>query len=83
MGCQKSHVTLTSLIYEMENLISDNPLFKLNSLWGTWVAQSVKSPTLDFGSGCDLRVGEMKHRVELHAQQESAGDSLPLSFSNK
>ena len=25
---------------------------------GTWVAQSVKHPTLDFGSGHDLRVHE-------------------------
>ena len=24
--------------------------------WGTWLAQSVKHPTLDFGSGHDLRV---------------------------
>ena len=24
--------------------------------WGTWVAQLVKHPTLDFGSGHDLRV---------------------------
>jgi len=24
--------------------------------WGAWVAQSVKHPTLDFGSGHELRV---------------------------
>jgi len=26
---------------------------------GAWVAQSVKCPTLDFGSGHDLRVGRL------------------------
>ena len=26
------------------------------TLWGTWVAQSVGQPTLDFGSGHDPRV---------------------------
>ena len=26
------------------------------SSWGTWVAQSVERPTLDLGSGGDLRV---------------------------
>ena len=29
---------------------------KEDSSWGTWVAQSVKWPTLDFGSGHDLLV---------------------------
>ena len=29
-------------------------------LWGTWVAQSLKRLTLDFGSGHDLRVREIE-----------------------
>ena len=43
-----------------------------NSLWGTWVAQSVEHPTLDLGSGPDLR-------VEMSVQP--AWDSLSLSLS--
>jgi len=29
---------------------------KYNEAWDAWVAQSVKHPTLDFGSGHDLRI---------------------------
>ena len=29
---------------------------ELNKIWGAWVAQSVKRPTLDFGSGHGLTV---------------------------
>ena len=29
---------------------------KLVMIWGAWVAQLVKRPTLDFRSGCDLRI---------------------------
>ena len=29
---------------------------KIFYLMGTWVAQSIRCPTFDFGSGCDLRV---------------------------
>ena len=46
-------------------IISATKTFRFTSLvffclqiklhWGTWVAQSVKRPTLGFGSGCDLR----------------------------
>ena len=32
--------------------------YKDGKSWGTWVAQSVKCLTLDFGSGHDLTVGE-------------------------
>ena len=35
--------------------------------WGAWVAQSVERPTLDFGSGRDLMVGEIEPRVRLCA----------------
>ena len=32
----------------------------MNVSWGAWVAQPVKHPTLDFGSGHDLTVGEFE-----------------------
>ena len=49
---------------------------------GTWVAHSVKCPTLDFGSGHDLTVREIEPRVWLCADSaESAWDSLSPSLS--
>ena len=50
---------------------------------GTWVAQSGKCPTLDFGSGHDLMVGETEPHVGLCA--DSVWNllgflSLPLSL---
>ena len=47
-----------------------------------WVAQLVKHPTLDFGSGHDLAVHEIKPCIRLCADSvEPAWDSLspPLS----
>ena len=35
-------------------------LFKNHFYGGAWVAQSVKQPTLDFGSGHDLTVHEIE-----------------------
>ena len=47
-------------------------------LWGTWVAQSVKSLTLDFSSGHDLTV----HGIEPHmGPGNPAWDSLSPSLS--
>ena len=47
-----------------------------------WVAQSVKRPTLDFGSGHDLTVREIQPRVGLCADSvKAAWDSLSLSLS--
>ena len=40
-------------------------VFKKCLYRGAWVAQSVKRPTLDFGSGHDLRVHGIEPRVEL------------------
>ena len=34
--------------------------FKIGLFGGTWVAQSVEHPTLDFGSGRDLTVREFE-----------------------
>ena len=48
---------------------------------GTWVAQSVKRLTLDFGSGHDLMVCDFKARIGLCANSsEPAWDSLSLSL---
>ena len=48
--------------------------------WGTWVAQSVMHPTLGFGSGHDLTVGELEPRVGLCALHGAyLGFSLSLS----
>ena len=52
---------------------------------GSWVAQSVKPPTLVFHSGCDLRVMISRPRPESVLSQDSvlsgdtAGDSLSFS----
>ena len=46
---------------------------------GAWVAQLVKSPTLDFDSGHELMVCEFKLRIGLCADSvETAWDSLSL-----
>ena len=37
----------------------------LKCTWGAWVAQSVKRPTLDIGSGHDLTVHEFKPHIGL------------------
>ena len=50
--------------------------------WGTWVAQLIKRPTLDFGSGHDLMVPQIEPHVSLYADSlKPAWDSpsLPLS----
>ena len=51
---------------------------KIN-LRGPWVAQSVKCPTIDFGSGHDLTVHEFEHHTGLHSDSaEPAWDSVSL-----
>ena len=55
--------------------------FHLN-LRGTWVAQSVKRPTIGFSSGHDLTFLEFEPHIGLHADSaESAWDSLSVSLS--
>ena len=50
--------------------------------WGTWVAQSVKRLTLDFGSGHGLKVHGIEPRIGLCADNaEPARDSLFPSLS--
>ena len=54
---------------------------KLRPPRGTWVAQSVKRPTLDFGSGHDLTVREFKPRIGLCTHsEEPALDPLSPSL---
>ena len=49
--------------------------------WGTWVAQSVKLPTLDFGSGHDLTVCEFEPSTGLCAHSaEPASDPVSPSL---
>ena len=59
------------------------PLWKvLEGPWGAWLAQSVKRPTLGFGSGHDLTVREFEPRIGLCADSaEPASGSLPPSLS--
>ena len=57
-------------------------LKKLLSLQGAWVAQSIKYPTLDFGSGHDPTVPEIEPHVGLCVNSvEPAWDLLSPSFS--
>ena len=49
---------------------------------GTWLAQSVKPPTLDFSSGRDVTVGEFEPHVGLCADRgEPIWDSFSLSLA--
>ena len=48
--------------------------------WGTWVAQLVKHPTLDSGSGHDLAVVSLSPTLGLQSE-EPAWDSLSPSLS--
>ena len=51
-------------------------------LWGTWVAQLVKHPTLGFGSGHDLTVHEFKPHIRFCTDgMEPAWGFLSASFS--
>ena len=48
---------------------------------GAWVAQLVKHPTLDFGSGHDLMVHKFEPHTGLHADSpEPAWDSVSPSL---
>ena len=59
-----------------------NHVICTKSLLRTWVAQSVKHQTLDFGSGHDLMICEFEPLVGLHADGvEPAWGSLSLLLS--
>ena len=57
-----------------------NELTKRATLWGTWVAQSVKYPILGFGSGHDLAIVGSSPKPGSVLSSESASDSLSLSL---
>ena len=59
-------------------LASDLREIKREGEWGTWVAQLVKCPTLDFGSGNDLRVLGSSPMSGTLLNRESACLRLPL-----
>ena len=66
----------------IKNFSSAKDIVKRIKRWGTWVAQSVKRPTLDFGSGNDLTICEFEPHMGLQADSaESAWDSLSLFLS--
>ena len=55
------------------------PMIEENASPGTWVGQSVKHSTLDFGSGHDLTVHGFEPLIGLHLDSaELAWDSLSL-----
>ena len=49
--------------------------------WGTWVAQFVERPTLNFSSGHDLTVGEFEPCVRLCADSSDPGASFGFCVS--
>ena len=48
-----------NLIIKLQEVVG-GPNKKQLIVWGTWVSQLVKNPTLDFGSGHDLTVQEIE-----------------------
>ena len=55
---------------------------KKYEMWGAWVAQLVKCPTLGFGSGHDLMVHAFEPYIRLQANSaEPSWDSLSPSLS--
>ena len=61
--------------------ISSNLQLKIELVRGAWVAPLVKHPTLDFGSGHDFTLHEIKPCTGLCANSsEPAWDSLSLSL---
>ena len=57
-------------------------LLEMEAFWGTWVAQSVKHQTLDFGSGHDLTVCGFEPCIGLYAvSMLGIVSSLPLKIN--
>ena len=55
------------------------PKYNIRQSWGTWVAQLVKIPTLDFSSDHDRTLHELEPHIGLHADStKPAWDSLSL-----
>ena len=70
---------------EIGRILRTGFILAMKTLWrGAWVAQSVKRPTLGFGSGHGLTVGGFKPQIGLRA--DSAGPawyslSLKINFN--
>ena len=56
-------------------------MFKINPM-RAWVVQLVKHPTLDFGSGHDLRVVRLIPKSDSMLSVEPAADSLSPSLGS-
>ena len=52
-------------------------------IWGAWVAQSVKRPTFDFGSGHGLTVRELEPHIGLCADSAEPVWEMFYLFINK
>ena len=64
-------MTLKQVTFNMEHMCQEY-------LGGTWVAQSVKQPTVDLGSGYDLMACDFEPRI---GSVLTAWDPLSLSLS--
>ena len=61
--------------------VPQNSVIEIENILGTWVAQSIKRPTLDLGSGHDLMVCGFEPHIRLCAltTQTEHSPSLPVS----
>ena len=63
-------------------MLTPKDLYKIHKNRGTWLARSVKCPTLGFSSSHDLTVREFEPHIGLRADSvEPAGGSLSLPVS--
>ena len=58
------HISFSLSQFEMRFVLSVTPK---NANWGSWVVQSIRHSTLDFGSGPDLSVCEFEPCIRLCA----------------
>ena len=77
-----SYFWLSLPLSEPPEVLYYSLLFKHFCLRATWVAQSVKRLTLDFGSGQDLTVHEIESCIGLcSGSTDPAWDSLSVPLS--
>ena len=63
------------------SLLPTSHSLQKNNVQGAWVAQLVKCPNLDFGSGYDPRVVRLSPALGSALSMKPAWDSLSLSLS--
>ena len=69
-------------MYPVHKVELNNEIVNKNKYRGAWVAQLVKHPILDFGSGHDLMVHELEPHIEFSTDSlEPAWESLSPSLS--